>query len=123
MKKIVISLLALLFSLTTLYAKGEKLPLLFVETEGCHWCEKMRSEVFEDPKMFDQLKTMYKIKKIKKGTTALPKFIHPQYYPTTFVLSKDGQKVIEEIPGYMKPQKYLNYLKVAYEIENEEDEK
>ena len=121
MKKILISFLFLLLSISTIHAQTSKMQLLYVEMEHCPWCHKMNSEIFDNPKIYDQLKSMYKITKMKKGAATLPAFLHPRYYPTTYILSEDGQKVIDELPGYMGSARFLDYLKDLYEIENSEN--
>jgi thioredoxin-related protein len=87
----------------------------------CGWCKKMDKEVFEDKEIRLELDKYYDIKCVKKGSSSIPSFIHTKFYPTTFILSNDGKEIIEDIQGYMKPSKYLRYLKTLYEIENDDE--
>ena len=106
---------------TTLLADTiPKLQLLYVEMEHCPWCHRMNEEVFENPEIAKQLRRMYTIQKRRKDAQELPDFVHPRYYPTTYILSADGQKLLDELPGYMDPKRFLDYLKALYELEKEE---
>jgi len=105
-----------LFSAVT--QKHDKMILLYVEMDNCPWCKKMNSEVFDDSSNLNELQKLYEIKKVKKGSNDIPSFIKTKYYPTTYILSSNGEKVVDELPGYMKAEDYLDYLKTLDEIEN-----
>lgn len=105
-----------LFSAVT--QKHDKMILLYVEMDNCPWCKKMNREVFDDSSNLNELQKLYEIKKVKKGSIYIPTFITTKYYPTTYILSSDGKKVIDELPGYMKAEDYLDYLKTLDEVEN-----
>ena len=105
-----------LFSAVT--QKHDKMILLYVEMDNCPWCKKMNREVFDDSSNLNELQKLYEIKKVKKGSSDIPSFIKTKYYPTTYILSSDGKKVIDELPGYMKAEDYLDYLKTLDEVEN-----
>jgi thioredoxin-related protein len=114
-------LLLLIFLLTiSLFAetpiKRDKMILLYVEMDYCPWCQRMDKEVFENSKNFDYLQKLYTIKRVKRGGT--PAFVKAKYYPTTFILSSDGKEIVDELPGYMKAEDYLDYLNTLVEVEN-----
>ncbi len=103
--------------ISTLNASDFKLNMLFVESEHCRWCEKMDNEIFENEKIATDLRNMYEIKKVKRGSKEIPKFIKPKYYPTTYILSSDSKKLIDELPGYMKPERFMEYVTELYDLE------
>ena len=122
MKKLI---LLLLFCITLLPANNNikygKMVLLYVEMDYCQWCKKMDREVFDDNTRFQQLKKVFHIARITKESGNMPSFIKPKYYPTTYILSSDGESIVEEIEGYMKPKRYIQYLKTLDEIERSPD--
>jgi thioredoxin-related protein len=113
MKKIII----LLTLISSLALAKDKMTLLYMEMNYCGWCKKMKKEVFEDDSISSKLHKMYNIKIMKKGDSDIPLNLTTKFYPTTYIISSNG-KVIDELPGYMKPKSYLEYLELLSEIEN-----
>jgi thioredoxin-related protein len=110
----------LLLTLTaTLLFSNQKMTLLYLEMEHCGWCKKMDREVFENKLILKELKNLYNIKMMKKGDKDIPLNLTSKYYPTTFIISNDGKKIIDELPGYMKADDYLDYLKTLQEVESQ----
>ncbi len=117
MNKIIFIILIILVNITNLYANNVKLTLLYVQMQHCPWCHKMNKEVFDNPEMTKKLEQMYTIVKLKKGDPQIPTYLHPKFFPTTYILSKDKKKLIDELPGYMKATQFTEYLHDLYEIE------
>ena len=117
------ALLFILVLLANISAKNleneKKLILIVVEMELCPWCHEMNKETFDDASSLKKLKEHFLIAKIKRESGDIPLFLEPKYFPTTYVLSWDGAKVIDELPGYMKKNSYLDYLETLYEVEND----
>jgi thioredoxin-related protein len=117
--------LVLLFG-TCLFAdvrsNDKKLVMLFVKLEHCQWCEKMEKEVFEDKETNATLQKEFIIKKVLYGKDSLPSFIKPQHFPTTYVISADGTKVIDSLAGYREKEKFLKFFSGASNLEFEEDD-
>ena len=115
------ALLSLLLTLTSLFAQangGEsKLAMIFVYQDGCGWCEKMEREIFDDPKKMAKIAKHYSFQKLNKTDPALPAFLHPNFFPTTYILSPDRKRVVDELPGYMKPDQFLDYVNELYDVE------
>lgn len=112
-------LLPLLIALLPLHAESPKLQLLFLKMEHCPWCQRMEQDVFEDPKILKKLQAMYVIKKVERGDPTLPSSLHPRFYPTTYIFTPDGKKLLDELPGYMEPKRFLDYLQELYALEQE----
>ncbi len=117
MKKIIFLAFMISISIINLYAQNSKLTLIYIEMEHCPWCHKMDREVFDNNEIVKNLQQMYNIIKLKKGSKELPEFLHPRFYPTTYILSEDNKKLIDELPGYMKVTDFTEYLHDLYEIE------
>jgi len=110
MKKII---LVSLFILSMLEAK-EKMVLLNVQMHGCGWCAKMQKEVFDNPTVMAKLKKKFKVILLNRDEDPLPPFIHPRFFPTTYVLTPDMKKVDDELPGYMSAKSLLDYFDIEY---------
>jgi thioredoxin-related protein len=95
----------------------EKLVMVFTHMNHCGWCEKMQKETIDNKEALKEIKKNYIFTKIKKESADMPSFLHPQLFPTVYILTSDGSKVIEKIEGYMKRDKFLKYTKTLYEIE------
>lgn len=113
--------LGLLVTLLTLYSAPlpdeKKLVLVYIEMQHCPWCHKMNRETLDNPTYLSQIKKKYLIAKIKKESGDVPLFLSPKYYPTTYILSSDGSRVLEELPGYMQSERFVDYLQELYEVE------
>ena len=124
MKKIVSIILITIFTLNIYAIKNEppidqkeKMIILFVKAKNCQWCNKMDKESFKNRESLDKITKLYRVKKVIKGDQLLPSFIHPKYYPTTYILSSDSKKLIDELPGYMKNIDFISYIEELYDIE------
>ena len=112
-------LIILLLLLAQLLSANEKMILLYVEMDYCPWCKKMDREVFDIEKNLNELQKNYTIKRVKKGNIEIPSFIKTKYYPTTYILSSNEDKLIDELPGYMKAEDYIKYLEILVKVESE----
>ncbi len=120
MKRFILLLLLcsnLLFSSENI--KYGKMILIYVEMKNCPWCIKMDREVFDDNANLEKLEKLYFVKRLTKESKEIPTYIKPKYYPSTYILSSDGEKIIDELPGYMKAEDYIEYLEILVEVENE----
>ena len=97
----------------------KKLILVYVEMEHCGWCKKMAKETIDEPTSKSEINERYLIAKIIKESGDVPLFLNPKFYPTTYVLSSDGSKILDVLPGYMENKRFLDYLKELYEVENQ----
>jgi len=108
-------LLILLVSLS-IYAKDEKMILLYVEKDGCQWCQMMDEDIIENTKVLKKINKLYKLKRVKKGSKLIPSFIEVKYYPSSYILSPDSTKLVDEIIGYQNPDKFIEQLQYIYEL-------
>jgi thioredoxin-related protein len=79
----------------------------------------MDKDVFDNRTNLERLEKLYTIKRLTKESEEIPTYIKPKYYPSTYILSSDGEKVIDELPGYMKAEDYIEYLEILVEVEND----
>jgi len=102
-------------------AEDKKLVMLFVKLEHCSWCKKMEKEVFLDKDVQAILQKQFVIKEVLYGSDGLPDFIKPKHFPTTYVLSIDGSKVVDSLAGYREKEKFLKFFSGTYAYEMEGD--
>ncbi len=86
--------------------------LLNIQKSGCGWCSKMDREVFENKKVMAKLQKKFKVLVLNRDfdSEEIPSFLHPRYYPTTYLLNENMTKIIDELPGYMSAYDLLNYF-------------
>jgi uncharacterized protein YyaL (SSP411 family) len=106
-------ILAVLFILSVSQAK-EKMVLLNIQMHGCGWCAKMQREVFDNPKVLAKLKKRFKVIVLNRDEDVgkIPSFLHPRYFPTTYILTPDMKKVDDELPGYMSAKQLFYYFDI-----------
>jgi thioredoxin-related protein len=110
--------LASLLSATPL-AEDKKLLMIFVEMKQCQWCHKMREEIFDNPAVLNRLKERFYVVKISKESGNLPHFVHPKYFPTTYLFSQDGSELIDSLAGYRTKEKFLKFFDTDYTTDDE----
>lgn len=84
--------------------------LAFITTDGCHHCEKMKTEIRNDPTAESIIKEQYESVIINQ--TSDPTLIAEQgvrIYPTTLVFSQEGQ-LTDRINGYSSPAELLDRI-------------
>ncbi len=97
----------------------DKLILVYIEMQHCGWCKKMDREIMDNTPAQEQLAQGYHIARIVKERGNIPSFLHPAIFPTTYILSPDGTKVIDKIEGYIQKSRFVNYLLELYEVESQ----
>jgi len=117
MKIILLALLIALHSHAAPIAEDKKLILVFTEMTYCPWCHKMTRETIDEPEAKNEIEKRYIIAKITRESGDIPLFLHPRYYPTSYILSADGNKIVDELPGYMEKSRFLAYIKDLYDLE------
>lgn len=97
--------------------KNNKLILLSVESNNCHYCEKMNREVFTPNKYTSKINSHYVQKIVKIQDIKLPKNLKVQYFPTNFILDPKDMSIVDEFVGYMKADDFVSLLDLVYEQE------
>jgi len=94
--------------------KNNQLILLSVEKEGCPYCLKMRTEIFNVPTYSQQISKHYLHISIHQENSILPKAFHVKYFPTNLILSPRDLHIIDEFAGYMSPDNFIELLDEVY---------
>jgi hypothetical protein len=111
MKKL---LLVILFSIQIV--ANDKLIMIFATEKGCGWCKRMKMETINYKPSLNEIKKKYILAKITKESGNMPHFLKPEFYPTTYILSSDGSKVLDTIIGYQSRKNFLNHISDLYEV-------
>ena len=119
MKIWLLSMFILSALLATNISDEKKLILVYTQMEHCPWCHKMNKETMDNPLFKSRYEKQYILAKITRESGDIPSFLEPKYFPTTYILSADGAKVLDELPGYMPSERFVDYLEDLYEVETE----
>ena len=98
---------------------NNRLLMIMVEKEHCYWCHKMEKEIFSDPRTVAKLRKKFYVVQITVESGNLPQFVHPKYFPTTFVYSPEDLKLIDSLAGYRKKEKFLKFFDTDYDVHSE----
>ena len=97
--------------------KEKKLILLTIKKEGCPYCLKMQKEIFEVPQYEEQIAKKYLHVTIYQDDPIFPKILYVKYFPTNLILSPQDLHIIDEFPGYMNPDFFIELLDEIYAYE------
>ena len=121
MTKIILGLLLLsstLFSLDwvkdidtalTVAKKEHKTIMVFVESEHCKWCKKMKHRTLSDDVVEKRLEKFVLVKVMRENGVAMSVLPPVRGVPTIFFM-KDNKAIIEEIIGYFDVTDFISYL-------------
>lgn len=94
--------------------KYKKLILLSIEKEGCPYCFKMNTEIFNAPQYSQYISKKYLHVTMRQEDSTLPKVYHVKYFPTNLIVSPHDLHIIDEFAGYMKPENFIELLDEVY---------
>ena len=120
MKVLLLLLLSLDMLFATYISDEKKLLMIVVEKQNCPWCHKLDKEVFSNPQVLAKLKKRFFITNITIESGNLPLFVHPKYFPTTFVYTQDGTELIDSLVGYRTKEKFLKFFDTSYDTTNDD---
>ncbi len=94
----------------------KKLVLVEISKQNCSYCEALEREVFQNPNYLKEIEKNYIIIKLQKNRDKIPSFLKTRFYPTTYILKYD-KTIIDELPGYMKSDNFIDFIKEVYRQE------
>lgn len=102
--------------------KENKLILLNLEANWCHWCHVMHDSTYSNPKVIDYLNEHFiAIKADQDGYPELSQRYREYGWPATIFLNADGQDVVKRA-GYIAPNLFLKLMKAIVEDPSPEKE-
>ena len=86
--------------------------LITVTKDNCNWCMMMKQNVLLKKDVRALLETKFVVKIINRNNPNLiPAVIKgTNFFPTTYVVSSDKKKLLDELPGYMSANSLLDYF-------------
>ncbi len=93
---------------------SKQLVWVFVENEKCPWCKKMRAHIIKSGFYKRRLSQKY-VLVVLTTDEAKDCNLDIKYYPSSFLIEPKSNKILDFLPGYMKPIDFLDLLNIVYE--------
>lgn len=93
--------------------KDGKFLWIFVETEGCFYCQKMRNELIDSGRFSKELSKTY-IFAPMNDRQAQDLHLEIQFFPTSYIMNPKTKKVEEQFFGYMDANEFIKMLKFIH---------
>ena len=87
--------------------KQNKKVLMFMYSEYCPWCEKMKKTTLSDKKVIDYINKRYVFLKMDTEMGEYPQRLKPRFIPTTYVIDPKTKETIQEIYGYKSAKNFI----------------
>jgi thioredoxin-related protein len=104
-------------------ADDDKLVIVFTYTDECGWCERMKKETINYKPSLKKIKEKFMFTKINQNSGNIPSFLKPEYFPTTYILSTDGNRVLYKMDSYRSRKDFLKEIDRVYKKERRNIEK
>ncbi|MEA3352378.1 MAG: DUF255 domain-containing protein [Campylobacterota bacterium] len=90
--------------------KENKKVLMFVYTDYCPWCTKMKRETLKDPEAVEFINSRYIFVKANKNKADIPSDFKPRFIPTTYLIEPETQDEIYALYGFKSTEHLVNEL-------------
>ena len=100
-------------------AAEDKLAMVFIETDDCPWCKRMKERTFANRLVADKLEADVVVEYFNKDREELPRLYQARTVPTIHLLDSKGQMLMT-IPGFMPPGPFLQKIEEAQKSLDEE---
>lgn len=96
--------------------KEDKILMVFIYSETCSWCDLMKKNTLQDPKVIERLNKDYVCMKLSAERDGLMvDFILPEpIFPTTIFSASESDAIVAQ--GYIPPKDMLEVLNKAEEL-------
>lgn len=82
---------------------------IFVETEGCFYCQKMRTEIIDSGRFAKELSHSYVFAPMS-DRKAQDLHLDIQFFPTSYIVNPKTNTVEERFLGYSEADKFIKIL-------------
>jgi len=93
--------------------KEQKLMMLIIVEDGCHWCKKFANTTLSNKDVQSKLQTLTKVIIDKEDDAAFD--YEPHFFPMIYFINPQTQEVIDTAYGYQKKEGLLKHLQKANE--------
>lgn len=91
--------------------KEQKLLMLIIVEDGCHWCKKFARTTLSNTKVKQKLQSITKVIIDRDDQVSLK--YEPRFFPMIYFINPNTQQVIETAYGYQKSSSFLMHLEKA----------
>jgi len=90
--------------------KEKKKVLMFIYSDFCPWCEKMKKTTLKDDEAIEFINSRYIFVKVNKESSHYPQKLKPDIIPTTYLLDPNTQENLYTLHGYKPTEHLINEL-------------
>lgn len=90
--------------------KQKKQVMLFIYSSFCPYCDRMKQRTLKHPKVVEYINTKYIFVMEHQDSVTLPERFESDYVPITYIVSYKSKDTLNEIPGYKKPEQFMEML-------------
>jgi len=96
-------------ALRTTAIKDGKFLWIFIETEGCFYCQKMRKELIDSGRFQKELSRSYVFVPIG-DRKAQDLHLEVQFFPTSYIINPKTSSIEEQFIGYTEANQFIKIL-------------
>jgi len=90
--------------------KQDKRVLMYMYSEYCSWCKKMKKTTLSNKRVIDYIKSNYIFIKVDVDMGDYPEELRASFLPTTHIIDPYTQKSIQKVSGYKTVDDFLDEL-------------
>lgn len=88
----------------------KKRVLMFMYTDNCSWCKKMKQTTLNDPKTIEFINKHYIFLTMNKDNGTYPEKFTPRYIPTTLLIDAKNEEELYALLGYKTSRQLIEEL-------------
>ncbi len=89
--------------------KEHKPVMVFVESETCRWCKKMKHRTLSDESVDKRLQSYVSVKVFRENKEDIKDLPEIQGVPSIFFMTAE-KKILESVIGYYNVEDFISYL-------------
>ena len=101
--------------------KEQKLLMLIIVEDGCHWCKKFARTTLSDTTVKQKLQSITKVMLDSYDKVSLT--YEPKFFPMIYFINPNTQKVVDTAYGYQKKNGFLMHIQKANKTYKKESSK
>ena len=87
--------------------KQNKRVLMFMYSEYCPWCEKMKKTTLKNEKVKQYINSKYIFLKMDTDMGEYPPELKPRFIPTTYVIDPNTEETVQAIYGFKSEKVFI----------------
>lgn len=93
--------------------KRNQMLMVFVESQHCKWCSKMKNTTFSSSRIIPKYQTMTRLK-VNGGNKHILKKLPPiKGVPAVFFMDPSDNQILETVSGYRDAESFLRSINSA----------